>query len=119
MTGSLLNVHLNFKPNDRKIEARFYLIPERFRHLILPLITFQEPSCGPNKWRCENGNCITDTWMCDGFDDCGDNSDESICPCLDQEFRCNNSKCIPDSWTCDGADDCGDGSDEESCEGNS
>jgi len=32
----------------------------------------------PNAWRCPGGSdrCIHENWLCDGDNDCGDNSDE-------------------------------------------
>ena len=28
---------------------------------------------------CDNGECVPDSYRCDGNDDCGDNSDENDC----------------------------------------
>ena len=32
-----------------------------------------------DEFKCDNGDCVQETWVCDGFNDCGDNSDENQC----------------------------------------
>lgn len=71
--------------------------------------------CKDSEFRCNNGQCISKSFVCDEDDDCSDGSDEASCPkptCSSRSFQCNNSVCVPAQWRCDGDADCADGSDE-------
>nr|XP_006817539.1 PREDICTED: low-density lipoprotein receptor-related protein 2-like [Saccoglossus kowalevskii] len=80
-------------------------------------------TCAPDKFRCENGHCLSIYWLCDEEFDCEDGSDETpeACNrrrehnCIGKDFICENQICIRESLVCDGFQDCGDGSDEIDC----
>ena len=66
--------------------------------------------------RCENGLCVQKAWLCDGENDCGDNSDEKQChdhTCNENQFTCKNGYCVSSHYVCDGDRDCTDNSDED------
>lgn len=90
--------------------------------------------CQPAEFECKNKKCISDKWVCDKHDDCGDASDEEgeLCgqtpqnrtkiiferlhqqirvPCEDG-FRCKTGHCIELAMVCNGVENCYDGSDE-------
>ncbi|KAM4737636.1 suppressor of tumorigenicity 14 protein homolog [Anableps anableps] len=69
----------------------------------------------PGKFKCSNNMCINTTRHCDGFDHCGDNSDEFGCKCSAMQIQCRNKLCKTKFWRCDGINDCGDNTDEEGC----
>ena len=80
--------------------------------------------CPTNHFSCQNDNCIPNVWVCDGDNDCGDNTDEmDTCPdrsCADDQFKCPGGRCIPLNWKCDGDPDCENAEDEpEDCKDDS
>ncbi|XP_066501828.1 ST14 transmembrane serine protease matriptase b isoform X1 [Hoplias malabaricus] len=69
----------------------------------------------PGKFQCNNEVCVNHLLKCDGYDDCGDMSDERNCVCEEFHVKCKNGFCKPKYWQCDGVNDCGDNTDEENC----
>ncbi|OXA56372.1 uncharacterized protein LOC110848838 [Folsomia candida] len=85
------------------------------------MTTIRPPCNNSTQFACRNGNCIPLNFICDGYNDCGDNSDEDtdtcgVPPiCRPDQFECANGICIPANYVCDGDNDCGDFSDERNC----
>ncbi|KAK7069706.1 Low-density lipoprotein receptor-related protein 1B, partial [Halocaridina rubra] len=91
-------------------------------HMCSPIKNFTQPSlCSKDQFQCQkNLRCIDKRYLCDGDNDCLDNSDEDMSPggiceaaqCHEDMFQCGNNQCIDAYWVCDGDRDCEDGSDE-------
>ncbi|XP_072435638.1 low-density lipoprotein receptor-related protein 2a isoform X2 [Chiloscyllium punctatum] len=82
----------------------------------LLIVHCSSEDCRADQFRCQNGQCVSGTWRCDGIGDCSDDSDELECPpptCTAGQFQCEgDGECISQSWVCDDEEDCDDGSDE-------
>lgn len=58
------------------------------------------PPCSEGKFECDNKRCIAERFVCDGDNDCKDNSDEKNCSkSLQHEMKqnfviCYNFKCL-------------------------
>lgn len=52
-----------------------------------PFFCIAVQTCRQNQFRCNNGRCISKTWVCDVDDDCSDNSDELNCGKLNKCHR--------------------------------
>ncbi|XP_048836939.1 ST14 transmembrane serine protease matriptase a [Brienomyrus brachyistius] len=76
---------------------------------------FEPTNPCPDTFRCKNYRCIKPQLQCNGWNDCGDNSDEMNCKCNQTQISCKNGLCKSPIWKCDGVDDCGDGTDEMGC----
>ncbi|XP_066300039.1 MAM and LDL-receptor class A domain-containing protein 2-like [Branchiostoma lanceolatum] len=82
--------------------------------------TVNPGSCGPRELTCLNGQCVSTFLVCDGVNDCSDNTDEIGCtgdiPCNGTSVYCGSTgTCLSETTRCDGTDDCSTGADEALC----
>lgn len=117
-------LRIGFVAMKKKYTRQIMMIAESYAHCIFLYFISKvnpttRPTCSPAEFSCENQRYILKGWLCDGVNDCGDNSDELNCTrptCLPTEFSCFNHKCVPKRFVCDGVNDCGDFSDERNCD---
>ncbi len=70
------------------------------------------PKCQDGEFTCENYRCIPQSQVCNGVNDCKDNStsDESLELCKDRNVTCASTHtscktttiCVEPYWLCDG-----------------
>lgn len=98
------------------MRLRITMIPLVLLTALLAGSCYVDEGCRSNEWQCDDGLCILDTGVCDGYVDCRDGSDEDYCGgCYSDEWQCDDGKCILDTARCDDYADCYDGSDENGC----
>ena len=100
-----------------------WISPMKFHIFLLDSYNTTVP-CPTGMFKCPEGKCIPQIWVCNYQKDCEKGEDEfQSCPppdCENGQFSCgryefNKTFCIPPHQKCDMVVDCVDGSDEAEC----
>ena len=82
---------LHLKVNKATVISQFTLvILITVRHQYSRRLHITVHVCRNNGFRCANGRCKPQAWLCDGDNDCGDNSDER---CADESSSTEEEVC--------------------------
>ena len=111
-------------------------INSTLHYLIPKLISYYSDACkSTSHFKCNDSTCILSAYVCDGYSDCSDNTDEmnctevctpaneschhacvqTACVCGDMYYHCLSHECIPLTYLCDNWQHCKDSSDESTC----
>ena len=78
----------------------FYVLPyvlflnlhDLFTHLLSTFLEFE--ACPPGEFQCNNGRCMDIRRKCNGYDECGDGSDEANCSRFQDQLHFKDIHCI-------------------------
>ena len=111
-------------------------INSTLHYLLSKYVSYYSHTCmSSSHFMCEDNTCILSAYVCDGYVDCSDKTDEinctdvctqgndtchhacvsTACVCSDMYYHCLSHECIPLTFLCDNKQDCEDSSDENNC----